>query len=81
MGKYGGGTIVLWGCFSAAGTGNLVRVERKMDGHKYHTIVQENLPQSAVNVSLNMMMTLSMRLKRLWNGFDSTIFGMVESKP
>ena len=29
--KHGGGSIVLWGCFSSAGTGKLVRVDRKMD--------------------------------------------------
>jgi hypothetical protein len=27
--KHGGGIIMLWGCFSAAGTGRLVRIERK----------------------------------------------------
>lgn len=30
-----GGSITLWGCFSPAGTGKLVRVEVKMDGAKY----------------------------------------------
>uniref|UniRef100_A0A8C4XEG9 Uncharacterized protein n=1 Tax=Erpetoichthys calabaricus TaxID=27687 RepID=A0A8C4XEG9_ERPCA len=28
--KHGGGSIMLWGCFSAAGTGRLVRIKRKM---------------------------------------------------
>lgn len=30
--KHGGGSIVLWGCFSSAGTWNLVSTEGKMDG-------------------------------------------------
>jgi hypothetical protein len=33
--KYGGGRIMLWGCFSAAGTGRLIRIEAKMNGAKY----------------------------------------------
>jgi hypothetical protein len=31
MVKHGGARIILWGCFSAAGTGRLVRIEGKMN--------------------------------------------------
>ena len=30
---------MLWGCFSAAGTGRLVRIEGKMNGAKYKEIL------------------------------------------
>ena len=33
--KIGGGRIMLRGCFSAAGTGRLIRIEGKMNGAKY----------------------------------------------
>ena len=40
--KHGGGSIMLWGCFSAAGTRRLVRIEVKMNGAKYREILDEN---------------------------------------
>ena len=41
--KHGGGNIMLWGFSSAAETGNLVRVEGKMNGAKYREILDEKM--------------------------------------
>uniref|UniRef100_A0A8C7T1N2 Transposase Tc1-like domain-containing protein n=1 Tax=Oncorhynchus mykiss TaxID=8022 RepID=A0A8C7T1N2_ONCMY len=41
--KHGGGNIILWGCFSAKGTGRLHRIEGRMDGVMYHEILANNL--------------------------------------
>ena len=38
--KHGGGSIMLWGYFSAAGNGRLVRVESSIDSAKYRRIAQ-----------------------------------------
>ncbi|KAK6318536.1 hypothetical protein J4Q44_G00118270 [Coregonus suidteri] len=42
--KHGGGNIILWGCFSAKGTGRLHRIEGRMDGAMYREILANNLP-------------------------------------
>jgi hypothetical protein len=41
--KHGGGSIILWGCFSVSGIGRLVRIEGKINRGKYR---DENLLQS-----------------------------------
>ena len=51
-GKHSGCSIMLWGCFSAAGTGRRVRIEGKMNGEKYSVILDDNLLQSAQNLQL-----------------------------
>jgi hypothetical protein len=50
--KHGGGSIMLWGCFSAAGAGRLVRIEGKMNSAKYREILDENLLYSAQDLRL-----------------------------
>uniref|UniRef100_A0A803KB68 Tc1-like transposase DDE domain-containing protein n=1 Tax=Xenopus tropicalis TaxID=8364 RepID=A0A803KB68_XENTR len=45
--KHGGGNILLWGCFSAKGTGQLIRINGKMDGAMYREILNDNLLPSA----------------------------------
>ena len=55
--KYGGGSIMLWGCFSSAGTGKIVRIVGKMDGAKYRDILEENLLESARELRLGRRFT------------------------
>ncbi len=55
--KHGVGRIMLWGCFSAAGTGRLVAIEGKMNAAKYRDILDENLLQSARDLRLGRRFT------------------------
>lgn len=41
--KHGGGSVMIWGCMSWKGVGNLARIEGKMDQWKYQEILAEEL--------------------------------------
>ena len=55
--KHGGCSIMLWGCFSVAGTGKLVRIEGKMNREKYREVIDENRLQSAQDLRLGQRFT------------------------
>lgn len=39
--KHGGGNMLVWGCMSASGVGNLVFIDGKMDQHLYIDILKK----------------------------------------
>lgn len=45
--KHGGGSIMLWGCFAAAGTGKLHKIDGIMRKEHYVEILKQNLKSSA----------------------------------
>ena len=47
--KHGGGSIMVWGCFAASGTGKLAHITGIMDSQKYQSILQKNVGPSVKN--------------------------------
>lgn len=51
--KHGGGSVMVWACFSYYGVGKLVFIEGKMDAIAYVNILSENLFASASQMGLS----------------------------
>ncbi|CAF3935129.1 unnamed protein product [Rotaria sp. Silwood1] len=50
--KYGEGSIIVWGCMSYNGLGDLVRIEGTMYKEDYEKILNENVKQSAKRLKI-----------------------------
>lgn len=50
--KFGGGSIMLWGCVASAGTRNLVKVEGRMDSIQYQQILENNIQEYVTKLKL-----------------------------
>ena len=48
--KFGGGHVMVWGCISSAGVGNLCKIVGTMDGPYYVDILEDNLLESAADL-------------------------------
>jgi transposase len=51
--KYGGGNIMVWGCFSSHGIGFLCRIEEGLDAELYKQILNEDLMETLAWYDLN----------------------------
>ena len=50
--KHNGDSVMVWGCFSSSGVGNLCFIESNMDRFLYREILQKNLLQSCQKLGL-----------------------------
>ncbi|CAF1548932.1 unnamed protein product [Adineta ricciae] len=50
--KHSEGSVMVWGCFSRSGVGNLCFIDNIMDRFCYREILQKNLLQSAMKLGL-----------------------------
>ncbi|KAK3552485.1 hypothetical protein QTP86_012155 [Hemibagrus guttatus] len=54
--KYGGGSVMVWGCFAASGPGRLAVINGTMNSAVYQKILKENVQTSVCDL----------KLKRTW---------------
>jgi hypothetical protein len=50
--KHGGGSVMVWACFAAAGVGNIEYIDGIMDAAYYTDILDRNLKESAEKIGL-----------------------------
>ncbi|XP_076640649.1 uncharacterized protein LOC143352207 [Halictus rubicundus] len=48
--KFGGGSLMVWGCFSRNGSGTLMKIDGIMNADKYINILNENLEEAVVKM-------------------------------
>lgn len=51
--KHGGGSVMVWGCFSSAGVGEIALITGKMTGAIYVDLLQNNLQKSVHKLGLS----------------------------
>jgi len=49
---YGGGSLMIWGCISSKGVGELVFIDGILNKNKYLSILKNNLIKSANNINI-----------------------------
>ena len=55
--KFGGGSLMLWGCFASNGVGEMEIIEEKMNTLKYKDILSRNLLRNAIILKLGRKFT------------------------
>ncbi|KAK3518334.1 hypothetical protein QTP86_018638 [Hemibagrus guttatus] len=50
--KYGGGSVMVWGCFAASGSGRLAVINGTMNSAVYQKILKENVWPSVCDLKL-----------------------------
>jgi hypothetical protein len=51
--KFGGGSVMVWGCISCHGVGRLVFIDEKINAARYVNILANNLEESAELMGLD----------------------------
>ncbi len=70
--KYGGGNVMVWGCFAASGPGWFARIDGTMNSARYQKILKENVRPSVCDLKRTWVMQQDndpkLTKQRFWSG-------------
>ncbi|GFY10986.1 transposable element Tcb1 transposase [Trichonephila clavipes] len=77
--KFGGGSVLVWGCMSAGGVGELAFIDGIMDKHVYLGILNDNLEKSASKLGLGKQLLTPAQppdlniIENLWSQLEKAV--------
>ncbi|CAJ0745732.1 2852_t:CDS:2 [Entrophospora sp. SA101] len=75
--KFGGGSVMIWGCFTSRGVGGFCRIDGMMDAKLYQQILHEDLMNTIKDHGFNVK-----EIQRVWFEIDvETCTNLIHSMP
>ncbi len=71
--KHGGGSVLMWGCMSAAGVGELHFIDGIMNSRMYCSILKEKMLHHSVHSVVVHFSNMTMILNQWWSKYTDQV--------